>query len=162
MRRTSFEDVNCSLAQSLEVVGDWWTLMIVREVFLGVTRFDDIQSRLGISRNVLGQRLDKLLDDEVLRKVAYQDHPPRYDYRLTEKGIDLWGVITVLRQWGDRWAAPEGPPLELVHARGCGRVMTAELVCSECGERIGPRDVRPVTGPGDPDGRLLPEHAAHR
>jgi DNA-binding HxlR family transcriptional regulator len=158
MRRTSFEDVNCSLAQSLEVVGDWWTLMIVRDVFLGATRFDDLQSRLGISRNVLGQRLDKLVADGVLRKVPYQDHPPRHDYRLTEKGIDLWGVITVMRQWGDRWAAPDGAPLELVHATGCGRVMRAELVCSECGEPVGPRDVRAVAGPGDRSGGELLTH----
>jgi len=156
MRRTSFEGLNCSLAQCLEVVGDWWTLMIVRDVFLGVHRFDDLQSRLGISRNVLIQRLDKLVDDGVLRKVPYQEHPPRYDYRLTDKGVDLWGVITTMRQWGDRWAAPDGPRLELVHATGCGRIMEAQLVCSECGEHVGPRDVRAVSGPGDPDGALLP------
>ena len=158
MRRTSFEDVNCSLAQCLEVIGDWWTLLIVRDVFLGATRFDDIQARLGISRNVLGQRRDKLVEAGVRRRAPYQEHPPRFDYRLTEKGVDLWGIITMMRQWGDRWAAPDGPRIELVHATGCGRVMDAELVCSECGERVGPHDVRAVPGPADPDGALL----AHR
>ena len=155
MRRTSFSDVNCSVAQCLEVIGDWWTMMIVRDVFLGVNRFDELQARLGISRNVLGQRLDKLVDDGVLRRVAYQDHPPRFDYKLTEKGVDLWGVLTMMRQWGDRWAAPDGPRLELVHRTGCGQTMNVLTTCSECGEEVTVRDVRAVSGPGDPDGELL-------
>ena len=109
VQRTSFEEMTCSVAQCLDVVGEWWSLLIVRDAFLGVTRFDDFQARLGISRNILTQRLNHLVDSEVLKRVAYSDHPPRSEYRLTGKGRDLWQVITAMRQWGDRWAAPAGP-----------------------------------------------------
>jgi DNA-binding HxlR family transcriptional regulator len=147
VRRTSFEDMNCSVAQCLEVVGDWWSLLIVRDAFLGVRRFDDFQARLGISRNILNQRLTKLVDDDVLERVPYQDNPPRANYRLTEKGRDLWHVLTAMRQWGDRWAAPDGPPLRMRHAT-CGRVVKAVAVCSYCGEALGPRSVTVEPGPG--------------
>jgi DNA-binding HxlR family transcriptional regulator len=147
MERKSFSDMHCSVAQALEIVGEWWSLLIVRDAFLGVSRFDDFQARLGISRNVLGQRLAHLVDSGVLQKVPYNSHPPRYDYRLTDKGRDLWPVLTTLRQWGDRYAAPDGPPLELVH-RDCGATSEAVLVCSACGEEVGARDVRAVAGPG--------------
>jgi DNA-binding HxlR family transcriptional regulator len=155
MRRTSFEDVNCSVAQCLEVIGDWWTMIVVRDVFMGVNRFDELQARTGISRNVLGERLARLVDDGVLKKVPYQDHPARYDYRLTEKGRDLWLVLTAMRQWGDRWAAPNGPPIELIH-RECDHRAEVVATCSRCHEPIGPRDVRAVSGPGD-DGSLIPQ-----
>jgi DNA-binding HxlR family transcriptional regulator len=147
MERKSFSDMHCSVAQCLEVVGEWWTLLILRDVFLGVTRFDQLHQRLGISRNVLNQRLAHLVEHGVLAKDAYSEHPPRFDYHLTEKGRDLWPVLTTMRQWGDKHAAPAGPPLELVHKR-CGEITQAELTCSECGEPLGPRDVRAVTGPG--------------
>jgi DNA-binding HxlR family transcriptional regulator len=112
-----------------------------------VTRFDDFQARLGISRNVLSQRLAALLAAEVLVKVPYSERPPRYEYRLTDKGRDLWPVITTMRQWGDKYAAPDGPPLELIHER-CGRVSEPRMTCSSCGEPIGPEDVTAVAGPG--------------
>ena len=147
MERKSFSEMHCSVAQCLEVVGEWWSLLIIRDVFLGVTRFDEMQERLGISRNVLNQRLARLVSAGVLVKVPYSEHPPRYDYRLTDKGRDLWPVITAMRQWGDRHAAPDGPPTELVH-KSCGHVSEANVVCSECGEPMGPRDVWAVTGPG--------------
>ena len=121
VQRTSFEDMNCSVAQCLEVVGEWWSLLIVRDAFLGVRRFDDFQARLGISRNILNQRLTKLVDEGVLDRVPYQDNPPRSEYRLTDKGRDLWYVLTAMRQWGDRWAAPDGLPLKMRHA-ACGRI----------------------------------------
>jgi DNA-binding HxlR family transcriptional regulator len=147
MERKSFSDMHCSVAQTLEVVGEWWTLLILRDAFLGVTRFDEFQERLGISRNVLRQRLAHLVEHDVLVKVLYSERPPRYDYRLTDKGRDLWPVITTMRQWGDKHAASGGPPLELVH-RTCGEISEAELTCSSCGEPIGPRDVRAVPGSG--------------
>jgi DNA-binding HxlR family transcriptional regulator len=158
MRRTSFEDVNCSVAQCLEVIGDWWTMIVIRDVFMGVNRFDELQARTGISRNVLGERLTRLVDDGVLKKVPYQDHPVRYDYRLTDKGRDLWLVLTAMRQWGDKWAAPDGAPVELVHL-GCDHLTVVQASCSNCGEVIGPRDVRAVPGPGN-DGSLIPPRAA--
>src|SRR5207302_7873147 len=98
MQRTSFRAMDCSVAQCLEVVGEWWSLLIVRDAFLGVTRFDDFQSRLGISRNTLNQRLNHLVDRGVLKRVPYQARPPRSEYRLTEKGRDLWPVVTAMRQ----------------------------------------------------------------
>ncbi|MEA2591574.1 MAG: hypothetical protein QOD62_1405 [Actinomycetota bacterium] len=150
MQRTSFEDVNCSVAQCLEIVGEWWSLLIVRDAFLGVTRFEDLQARLGISRNILTQRLNRLVDKGVLKRVPYQDRPPRSEYRLTEKGRDLWHVVTAMRQWGDRWAAPSGPPLNIRHT-ACGRVVKAVPVCSHCGEPLDVRAVTAVPGPGASD-----------
>jgi DNA-binding HxlR family transcriptional regulator len=150
MQRTSFEDVNCSVAQCLEIVGEWWSLLIVRDAFLGVTRFEDLQARLGISRNILTQRLNRLVDKGVLKRVPYQERPPRSEYRLTEKGRDLWHVVTAMRQWGDRWAAPSGPPLKIRHT-ACGRVVQAVPVCSHCGEPLDVRAVTAVPGPGASD-----------
>lgn len=154
MERKSFADMHCSVAQCLEVVGEWWTMLIVRDAFLGVTRFDEFQGRLGISRNVLGQRLARLVETGVLAKVPYSEHPPRFDYRLTDKGRDLWPVLTAMRQWGDRHAAPDGPPVQLIHQE-CGQLSEALMVCSACGEPIGPRDVEAVSGPGDLGAPLL-------
>jgi DNA-binding HxlR family transcriptional regulator len=147
VERKSFADMDCSVAQCLEVVGEWWSMLIVRDLFLGVTRFDDFQRRLGISRNILQQRLARLVEFGVLTKVPYSEHPPRHDYRLTDKGRDLWPVLTTMRQWGDRYAAPAGPPMEVTHT-ACGSASKAHLVCGSCGERLGPRDVvaRPRRG----------------
>ena len=147
MRRTSFEEMNCSVAQCLGVVGEWWSLLIVRDAFLGVRRFDDFQSRLGISRNILQQRLSHLVDNGILARVPYQDRPPRSEYRLTEKGRDLWPVVTAMRQWGDRWAAPDGAPVELMHD-ACGEIVNAVPACSHCGEELTTRNVKAVPGPG--------------
>ncbi|HEY2428713.1 MAG TPA: helix-turn-helix domain-containing protein [Acidimicrobiales bacterium] len=155
MQRTSFEDMNCSVAQCLEVVGEWWSMLIIRDAFLGVTRFDEFQQRLGISRNVLNQRLAHLVEAGVFDRVPYSEHPPRFDYRLTDKGRDLWPAITAMRQWGDRWAAPSGPPVEVVH-RGCGHVAEVVPTCSACGERLTAREVRAVPGPGAGPDPLLP------
>src|SRR4051812_6562411 len=118
MQRTSFESMNCSIAQCLEAVGEWWSILIIRDAFLGVSRFDDFQARLGISRNILNARLNRLVEAGVLKRAPYQDHPPRFEYQLTEKGRDLWLVVNSMREWGDRWAAPQGAPLELIHT-GC-------------------------------------------
>jgi DNA-binding HxlR family transcriptional regulator len=147
MQRTSFRDMNCSVAQCLEVVGEWWSMLILRDAFLGVRRFDDFQARLGISRNVLNQRLCHLVDEGVLQRVPYQDHPPRHEYRLTEKGRDLWPVLTAMRQWGDQWAAPDGAPLEMVH-RACGHRVQAVPTCSECGDVLSVSQITAVAGPG--------------
>ena len=105
VQRTSFEDMNCSVAQCLEVIGEWWSMLIVRDTFLGVRRFDDFQARLGISRNILTARLTSLVEAGVLDKVPYQERPLRHEYRLTAKGRDLWPVLTTMREWGDKWIA---------------------------------------------------------
>src|SRR5258708_31737946 len=151
MRRTSFQDINCSVAQCLEAVGEWWTLLVVRHAFLGVRRFDDSQPRLGISRNILDLRLSHLIDHGILERVPYQDNPPRSEYRLTAKGSDLWPVVTAMRQWGDRWSAGNGPPLRIRH-KSCGRLTQAVEVCSHCGEPLDVRSVRAEPGPGARDG----------
>ncbi|GAB2540485.1 winged helix-turn-helix transcriptional regulator [Nocardia heshunensis] len=155
MRRTSYEDMNCSIAQCLEVVGEWWTLLIVRDAIFGVTRFDDFRSRLGIARNVLTQRLEHLVAQGFLEKTPYQDNPVRYDYLLTDKGRSLWTILAAMRQWGDQWAAPDGPPVETVH-KGCGQVTTVQPVCHECGDQLGYHDMRLQLGPGAHDPNLLP------
>jgi DNA-binding HxlR family transcriptional regulator len=151
MQRTSFEDMNCSIARTLHVVGEWWSLLIVRDAFLGVTRFDDFQARLAISRNILTQRLNHLVDNEILQRVLYQQHPLRFEYRLTEKGRDLFHVVTALRQWGDRWVAPDGEPLRVRH-KSCGHVSKAVPVCSHCGETLQLGDVTAFPGPGSRPG----------
>ena len=103
MRKASFADMHCSIAQSLEIVGEWWTLLILRDAFLGVRRFEDFVERLGISRNVLTIRLDRLVGAGILERHAYDEGRGRYDYLLTDKGRALWPVMTALRQWGDEW-----------------------------------------------------------
>jgi DNA-binding HxlR family transcriptional regulator len=155
VERKSFADMNCSVAQCLEVVGEWWSMLVVRDAFLGVSRFEDFQRRLGISRNILGQRLDRLVETGVLTRVPYSEHPPRSEYHLTQKGRDLWPVLTTMRQWGDRYAAPDGPPLQLVHA-SCGQLTDAVLVCGACGGELGPGLVKAVTGPGHHERRGTP------
>jgi DNA-binding HxlR family transcriptional regulator len=141
MERKSFEDMACSVAQCLEVVGEWWSMLLIRDAFLGVRRFDEFQERLGISRNVLTQRLHKLVAEGVLHKRPYQEHPVRYEYLLTDKGRDLWPVLTTMRQWGDKHAAPNGPPVRVYHG-ACRHAAPFELRCSACNERVTHRDVR--------------------
>ena len=147
MRRTSFQGINCSVAQTLEVVGEWWTMLIIRDAFLGVTRFDRFHERLGISRNILTDRLDNLVEHGVLERRPYQENPVRYDYTLTEKGQDLWLVLTAMRQWGDKWEAPDGAPVGLSHD-SCGHLSEVVPTCSHCGETVvwGSRQMLP--GPG--------------
>ena len=140
--------MNCSVAQSLEIIGEWWTLLIVRDSFLGIRRFDDFVQRLGISRNVLANRLDKLVDAGILGRHPYDEARSRYDYLLTDKGRALWPVVVALRQWGDEWiCGPGHEPLLLEH-RDHGHTTTAVMTCDVCGERLDARSVRAVTGPG--------------
>jgi len=140
MKRTSFAGMACSVAQSLEIVGEWWTLLIIRDAFLGVRRFEDFQRRLGVSRNVLTERLATLVRNGILAPVPYNDHPPRSEYRLTDKGRDLYPVVVSLRQWGDRWLQ-EGPLPVVVRHDACGHEAVAILVCDHCGGAIDARSV---------------------
>lgn len=151
MRKASFADMHCSIAQSLEIVGEWWTLLILRDSFLGVRRFEDFVSRLGIARNVLTNRLDTLVEAGVLERRAYDEARGRYDYVLTDKGRALWPVMTALRQWGDEWVLGEGAAPVLVEhhaADGSWHRTTAVMTCDDCGETLDVRSVRAVAGPG--------------
>ncbi len=147
MKRSSVDHLNCSIARTLEIVGEWWTLLIIRDAFLGLRRFDDIQRDLGISRNILSDRLGTLVEHGIFERRRYQEHPERFEYRLTEKGIDLYPVVVTLLRWGDRWESPDGPPLRLVH-EACGHDSEAHLVCSHCRGPISARGIRPRKGPG--------------
>ncbi len=137
----------CSIARSLAVVGDRWTLLVLREAFSGVTRFEAFRSRLGISRNVLAERLQRLAREGVFELRAYQEAPCRYAYELTDKGRDLYPVLLSLMAWGDHWlAGPAGPPVRLVHR--CGAHVQPASACPECGAVLRAGEVRALAGPG--------------
>jgi DNA-binding HxlR family transcriptional regulator len=143
----TYQGQTCSVARALEVVGERWTLLILRDAFLGVRRFDDFQRSLGIARNVLNARLRRLVETGLLERRRYQERPPRYEYRLTEMGLDLWPSLFTLMQWGDRHLAGDcGAPTLVVH-RGCGGAISERRECADCGAEVGPRDVRAVPGP---------------
>jgi DNA-binding HxlR family transcriptional regulator len=144
----TYEDQNCSIARALEVLGDRWTMLVIRDAFAGVRRFDDFQRDLGVARNVLSDRLGRLVEECVLERRPYQERPERFEYRLTEKGVDLWRSLISLMKWGDRYyAPPEGPP-RVVRHRDCGGEVGANFVCERCGAQIEARDVRLEPGPG--------------
>lgn len=148
MKWQELDQANCSLARALSVVGNRWTLLVLREAFLRVRRFDDFQRNLGIARRVLTERLTHLVDQGVLEKVAYQEAPVRHEYRLTAKGLGLYPVLISLVHWGDEhYAGEAGPPLLHRH-RTCGHDFRSVLTCSECGEPVCPREVEPHAGPG--------------
>lgn len=156
MRWEDLDQQACSLARTLAVVGDRWTLLILRDCFLGIRRFDHFEARLGITRHILTDRLKKLVEHGVLSKVPYQQRPLREEYRLSEKGLELHPVLLGLVHWGDRHMADErGAPVLHVH-KGCGQVMRPLLVCSECGEPVTARDIRVEVGPGWAGAEVLP------
>jgi len=138
----------CSASRALAVIGDRWTLLVLRDCFLGVRRFEAFQARLGISRTIIAERLKRLTDAGVLARTAYQERPTRYEYRLTEKGLALHPVVMAIVHWGDRFYAGEaGAPLLHRH-KGCGHDFHPVMTCSECGEAVGARDVETRAGPG--------------
>lgn len=148
--------MNCSVAQTLEVVGEWWSMLVVREAFFGVRRFEEFVERLGIARNVLTARLQSLVESGVFERRQYEERPPRFEYRLTGKGRDLWPILISLRQWGDRWATgAAGPPVVLGHT-ACGELVEARLTCSQCGEQLEPQGVWIELGPGARSPDVLP------
>jgi DNA-binding HxlR family transcriptional regulator len=143
--KRDYRHQTCSIARTLEIVGERWTLLIVRDVFLGVRRFDELQESLGVARNVLTDRLNRLVDEGILERVRYSAHPPRYEYRLTPKGIDLNVALAALRQWGDRYLC-EQPP-RLLRRKSDKRAVIAALV-PETAEILRPDEVEAVPGPG--------------
>lgn len=149
MQRTTFGDLApCSIARTLDVIGEPWSPLILRDVFVGINRFDQIQADLGISRKVLSERLKRLVDDGVLDRQRYHDRPPRDEYVLTDKGRELVDLLMVMVAWGDRWAdAGDGPPVLYRH-HACGEISHVELCCSQCGTTMRASDVDVLPGPG--------------
>ena len=135
MRWSEIDQQQCSIVRALSVVGDRWTMMVLREAFMRTRRFEDFQARTGAPRPILSERLKSLVEDGVLERHKYSERPDRYEYRLTEKGLDLYPVMVSLLRWGDRWMAgrKKNAPVELRH-RGCGHLMHPELACPECGD----------------------------
>ncbi|MFB4304340.1 winged helix-turn-helix transcriptional regulator [Actinomadura sp. NTSP31] len=150
MRRTRFDTWPCSIARTVDLAGDWWTPLVMREAFYGARRFDEFQQRLGLSRNVLAQRLDRLVEEDMLKRVPYQDRPVRHEYRLTEKGRDFFTVLAAMIRWGDRWlAGPAGPPVEL-RDRATGLPVDIAVVDAKTGRPIDIREIVATPGPGLP------------
>jgi len=146
--RASYDHLNCSIARTMAVIGDAWTPLILRDIAVGITRFDALQRDLGISRKVLSERLAWLVEHGVLERRPYSERPPRHEYVLTDKGGELMQVLFAMTAWGDRWTAGDaGPPVLLRH-RACGELTHARIVCAHCGEQLRPEDVEVQPGPG--------------
>ena len=145
MKHDALSEVYCSVARTWSVVGERWTLLILREAFRGTRRFDALQSRLSIGRTLLSDRLSLLVDEGVFERVRYQDRPPRFEYRLTQKGIDLYPVVLALMRWGDRYKVDE-PPVRLIH-KACGEATSPEMVCSHCAQPVAYGDLRAEYAP---------------
>lgn len=151
MKRTSFANWPCSIARTMDLLGDWWTPLVLREAFYGIRRFDEFQQELGIARNTLTDRLRRLVDEGLMEKQLYQTEPRRYDYVLTKKGRDFFGVVAAMSAWGDRWLAGEdGAPI-VFHHNACGHDTHAEVVCAECREPLRSEDTSMRMGPGYPE-----------
>lgn len=153
MRRTRFDDWPCPIARTADLLGDWWTPLVLREAFSGCRRFDQFAGSLGIPRAVLADRLDRLVREGVLRRVAYEEHPPRFEYRLTDKGRALWDVLAAMWRFGVDWQWRDdqdghngGPPLQLVD-RQSGAQIVPVVVDERTGERLDVRRIRLVARP---------------
>jgi DNA-binding HxlR family transcriptional regulator len=148
MGRKRFADMNCSVAQSLDVLGDWWTLLIVREALFGTRTFSRFERNLGIAKNILALRLQRLVEQQILRRVDVGQHGTRYEYQLTEKGADLITVIESLRQWSDRWVYGEGrEPVHVVDKR-TGQPIPPLVIRDDAGEPMSMGNVAVEAGPG--------------
>jgi DNA-binding HxlR family transcriptional regulator len=137
----------CSIEQALQLVGDRWSMLILRDAFRGIRRFDEIRRDLGTPRAVLAERLRKLVDAGILQRQRYQEHPPRDEYRLTDMGRELSPILVALMHWGDRWLQDAGPPTVLVH-EPCGSDVHLGFHCPACGVDFGPLEIASRPGPG--------------
>ena len=144
-----YEGQICSIARSLDLVGERWTILVIREVFNGRRKFSEMQRSLGVARNVLTARLQRLVDEGILERRPYSEQPKRYEYFLTEKGLDLWPLMISLMQWGDKhMPLPGGPPMIVVHKGECGGEIDDRRICTRCGKHLDVREARAVEGPG--------------
>jgi DNA-binding HxlR family transcriptional regulator len=151
VRVADFADQPCNIARPVALVGEGWTLLVLRQAFMGIRRFEDFQATLGISRSLLAERLRRLVDAGILRRQAYRDAVrTREEYRLTEKGLDLYPVLMALRAWADKHESPAEGPITLYRHRECGGLTEIVHRCSECGEELTARDVHAEPGPGLP------------
>lgn len=135
----------------MDLLGDWWTPLVMREAFYGVRRFEDFQQQLGIARNTLSNRLRRLVDEGLLEKRPYQVEPTWYEYVLTEKGADFWSVLLAISSWGDRWLADESGPPVLVRHTACGHDTQVKVVCEHCEQPVPIEESRLRMGPGYPE-----------
>jgi DNA-binding HxlR family transcriptional regulator len=141
MRIASIGDRVCAMARAISVVGDSWTLLVLRELFLRARRFDEFQAFTGMAPYLLSRRLAKLVKHGIVHKQRYSNHPPRYEYRLTDKGLDLYTFVVSLSRWGDRWENGNREPGSTLTHKPCGHVMEPTMVCSECGKPLHARHV---------------------
>jgi DNA-binding HxlR family transcriptional regulator len=146
MQRKSFDGMECPVARSLERVGDWWNILILRDAFHGRTRFDEFQKSLEIAPNILTRRLNALVEDGLMERRLYNEHPPRYEYVLTERGRDFRSVLLALLAWGNRHFAPEGRSVVLIDGE-TGREVDPVLVDPVTGRRVTEHPYRTVAGP---------------
>lgn len=146
MQRSSFGEQPCSVARTLDIIGDRWTPLVLRDIAIGISRFDAIQRDLGISRKVLTQRLEALVEHDVVTRVAYSERPPRFDYRLTAKGNDLAMVLLAMQQFGDKWTFGGQAPIAWRHLT-CGQLSKPVACCDHCGEQVRPGEAIPLRGP---------------
>jgi DNA-binding HxlR family transcriptional regulator len=148
MQRTDFGAMACSIARTLDVIGESWSPLVLRNIYIGVSRFDQLQQSLGISRKVLAERLSWLVEHGVLERREYSSKPPRYEYALTAKGLELFEVLMVMVRWGDKWlAGPAGPPVLYRH-HACGQISHVDLHCSVCDQPMRATDIDVLPGPG--------------
>ena len=147
MRHDALADMPCAIARSMAVLGERWTLVILREAFMRARRFEDFQSGTGIARNILADRLKTLVDHDILERRPYAEYPGRtlYEYRLTDKGLDLYPVLISLMEWGNRYGGFDEPPMTLQH-KPCGHVTSPRFVCGECGEDVHARAMHAHVG----------------
>ena len=144
----TYDEQVCSLARALEAVGDRWTLLILRDAFQRIRRFQDFQESLGLSRHVLAERLARLVEEGILERRPYQERPERHEYRLTEKGRGLWKVLLLLTLWGDEHYLAEGGRPRIFRHRGCGGSIDDRFHCGRCGKELEREDLEFVLGPG--------------
>jgi DNA-binding HxlR family transcriptional regulator len=145
MLKRDYEGQNCSIARALEIVGERWTLLILRDIFLGLHRFDELQESLGIARNVLTDRLNRLVEEGVLERVLYEKSRERYEYHLTKKGLDLNIALTALRQWGDQYVSEKPPRLQF---RKSDRTPVVAAIVPAGTKSLDPDEIEIVPGPG--------------
>lgn len=148
MKWSEVGGLSCSVARTASVIGDRWTILILRNAFLRIRRFEDFQANLGITRHLLAGRLKRLVEEGILERVAYQDAPPRYEYRLTAKGKLLYPVLIAMATWGDAFMdGGQGAPVLYQHKR-CGKIVKPQMSCPDCGEAMHAHEVVALPGPG--------------